>query len=163
MLRGNKNDSLPIRFEPFTNGLIPNEKGEIDIKQTTASPTGDLYVAAKTGIFYLANHADTWIDITGDLPAEKAGQRPDTEGIYPDPHGRLWAGSKKVGLFFSSDPMSGIWVSPDEQLPAGKSREIICITSASGDSTRLYVGTKEGTFTKTIPLQTNVSNWRLWE
>lgn len=163
VVRGDKREALPISFEPVLEGLIFNEKQEVDIRQTAVSPDGDLYVASKTGVYYLPNNSNTWIDITGNLPGEKAEQRPDTEGIYLDPFGRLWVGSKKVGLFYTLNPASGKWSSAADPLPAGKAREIISITSAPSEPTRFYVGTKEGTFTNIISIDTPIIDWRMFE
>lgn len=163
MLRGNKNGSIPIQFDVIDEGLLANEKGEIDIKQTTVTESGDLFAASKTGVYYLPNGNDTWIDITGNLPGEKEGQRPETEGIYFDPNGRLWVGNKKLGLFYTTNPTSGDWLPISDQLPEGKSREVISITTAPTDPAKFYVGTKEGTFTNTIPLETSVIDWRVFE
>lgn len=162
MMRGNKNDPVPIGFRPLNDGFVPNEKGEIDIKQTALSPSGDLFASAKTGVYLLPRGASAWLDITGNLPAEKEGQRPDTEGIHYDAFGRLWVGAKKEGLFYSPDPARSVWNPIGDQLPEGKPREIVSITTAPGDSSRLYAGTKQGTFVNSITLGTFVPGWGLY-
>lgn len=167
VFRGDKNASLPIPFEPINNGLKLDDKDEIKVETTAVSPEGHLYIATKSGLYVTHDSGDSWIDITGDLPAEDPKKPGEivTEGVYLDPFGRLWVGAGKGdgGVFFTSNPLSGSWVDMSDGLPEGKSREAKVITSAPSDPTRFYFGSKAGTFARIISEETDISAWRLHE
>ncbi len=167
MFRGNKNDSLPIQFEAVNEGLIAEPgKNEIDIKTVEVSNDGTkLFAGIKTGIFLNENHSDFWTDITGNLPAEKPDEpfKKEVEAIHFDSMQRLWVGSKKNGVFFTSNPLNASWVEKTGNLPEGKPLELKSITSAPSESTRFYIGTKSGAFTRIIPGDTGIPDWSVFE
>ncbi|MDX9754587.1 MAG: hypothetical protein RBU29_11525, partial [bacterium] len=156
--KANKHGALPLRFTLCNEGIALDKDNEIKVEKFAFAPDHTLFIATKTGIYLSKDEGLHWTDITGNLSNEQNAQV-EVDSIYYDARGRLWAGVKKLGLFFTSNPQSANWREFNKGLPEGNPREIKAILAAPSDPTRFYIGTKSGTFANHIAEETRVLEW----